>query len=409
MPEMRTQRTVAAHLQGVIVADSVHMQQVTTLTGDTVILARRIDFPGASAVIKGSYNIYIFPISTIAFALPPGANTTKPFLMIEVSGRQRPKIPVSAPEPDELGVCYLESEITASMPWPGSHLFDPGSNGRDGASGADGPDGNSGSCGTSANGDSGSAGGNGEDGARGADGADGEAGTNGNYVWASHNCQWGDMYIDVSGRDGGRGQDGGNGGRGGNGGNGGKGGDGADCSCSDGGAGNGGTGGRGGDAGKPGSGANGGNGGWAGDGGYVYVEIYDHCGECGVYANLQGGLGGDPGNGGQPGELGVPGSGGDGGAPGSNSNCSETSGHSGAAGAAGGGQSTATSGWAGSRGPDGNNGSQEIFESCETIPAPVVNAERPTPDNSVVCLPSRTAWSFEGRLHRTTPDTTRKR
>jgi len=62
MPELQEVRRGTNRLKGVEVADTLYLPEKVRLEGDTVILVRNLIFDGHEAVIRGPFNIYVYPI-----------------------------------------------------------------------------------------------------------------------------------------------------------------------------------------------------------------------------------------------------------------------------------------------------------------------------------------------------------
>ena len=386
MPEMREVRYLAKPLGGVELADTLYLPEKVQVTGDLVIVAKHLVFEGNDVLIKGNYNISIFPAENVTVM-----GDTLPRRVYEKDGKQRVmvEIPDVRPAPvggrnitiDTSGIGYkdwLESiggegklnKILKALYNPDKHVREaaflefeslrrgrkvgreeiglldvthdtsgqPGSMGDMGASGSvpDNanpfvqPKGSNGVCGgniNGLNGNDGAPGGDAGDAGGGNPGTDGTAGTGGSYFIPDNNS---DTWHFIShGGQGGQGGPGGFAFSGAPGGTGGEGGDGANCSCQQGGAGNGGKGGTGGQGGAAGAGGDGGKGGNGKNGGAITVSVPCPTKWTGSYdSNVNaGGKGpaGLPSNAGNPGSAGTPGAGG---AAASNSNCSSSAGQS---------------------------------------------------------------------------------
>jgi hypothetical protein len=371
MAESHAQRTFLRTISGVVIADTVHLSDRTTVTGDTVIIAKHLSFDRRTAAIRGPHNVYLYLLKSAGHKEPLDPERTLQ-LTIDVSGYGRnnpppPRVrrtddrgersgtidnmlPVNALESEEdTPSSRFDSATNVRLPrrlpqetiwadgWPGQD-GDNGTNGLNGNPGAQGSNGADGACHVNPNGASGVDGEGGSDGEKGGRGWNGSNGGNGGSVRFGWFSSWGDLYIFANGGDGGKGGRGGVGGSAGNGGSGGVGGNGADCSCEQGGSGNGGAGGKGGNRGKRGAGGDGGDGGNGGDGGAVNGWLFLDEGFGWVYAYVNGGRGGAGGEAGDAGVEGSPGSGGAGGFAGGNTNCSESQGTDGSQGQSGGGE-----------------------------------------------------------------------
>jgi hypothetical protein len=359
MPEMQAVRVGNKRLKGVQLADALYLPEQVEITGDTVILAKKVIFEGRHVVLKGNYSVAFLPIetegamgTTLETALRQqgineqgvrftnigysGASSLKNFvprllkedwsLTIDTSGKTREE--------------WLEEQKKAKQAsfqktaWQNKSQDTsggPGSTGAQGAIGATGPNGTpdpspggeNGVCGSpnGLDGFPGNSGGAGHTGAQGLPGGPGH-----DAVPQTNNITntTGDFYFFANGGEGGEGGKGGQGGFGGSGAKGGKGGDGADCPCNQGGAGNGGTGGPGGRGGKGGNGGKGGKGGPGGDGADITVTVPANF--VGSIAHSQWrGRGGPPGRSGDGGFPGISGAGGERGRAASTTQCSSSS------------------------------------------------------------------------------------
>lgn len=65
MSEMQETRYVAGPIQGVEMADILYMPEKVRVTGDLVILANHLVFEGTDVLIKGNYNVAIFPAEKV--------------------------------------------------------------------------------------------------------------------------------------------------------------------------------------------------------------------------------------------------------------------------------------------------------------------------------------------------------
>ena len=426
MPEMQEVRYLAKPLVGVELADTLYLPEKVQVTGDLVILAKHLVFEGNDVLIKGNYNISIFPAETASVM-----GDTLPRRFYKKDGKQgvMVEIPDVRPAPvggnitiDTSGIGYKDwleniggegklNKVLKALYHPDKQIREaallefeslrrgrkvgrgeiglldvthdtsgqPGSIGPDGASGSmpdnpnpfvqpKAPDGVCGGNIHGLNGNDGADGGDAGDAGGGGQGTDGAAGTGGNYFIPDNNS---DTWHFIS-----HGGQGGQGGPGGfvfpglQGGTGGEGGNGASCNCLQGGAGNGGKGGRGGRGGRAGAGGAGGKGGNGNNGGAITVSVPCPTKWSGSYdSNVNpGGKGpaGQPSNAGNPGQAGNPGAGG---SPGSNFNCSSSSGQSLGTGDAGTGGISASGGGPGQLGDSaGNPGS--FTPTVRTCPPP---------------------------------------
>ena len=57
MPDMHISRAVGNRMEGVQMADALYLPEKVKLTGDTIIIARKIVFEGHNAVLKGPPNV----------------------------------------------------------------------------------------------------------------------------------------------------------------------------------------------------------------------------------------------------------------------------------------------------------------------------------------------------------------
>jgi hypothetical protein len=366
MPEMQQGRVGGDKLSGVQLADTLYLPEKVELTGNAVIIARKLYFDGPNALIKGPFDIHLFVIEssgTVADSTGRGDG----LITIDTSGLGRDEwlnkknAEIAKLITSGKGKASVKLAHRRAKPMPTDTSGAPGADGLDGANastgsnGGDGGDGANGTCGAGnvngavgVNGNNGGTGGNGTSATGGAPGGHAgnittSTGSSGSYSFIAH------------GGKGGNGGTGGNGGFGGNGGQGGDGGDGANCLCNNGGAGNGGKGGNGGNGGTGGNGGNGGAGANGGNGGIINITIP---------TNFTGNVTTDAapgaaGSGGLPGTAGPPGSaggGGDGGDRPSFPNCSTSTpvdGASGSGGSAGSPGATGTPGGVGTGGTPG--------------------------------------------------------
>ncbi|HEV3040636.1 MAG TPA: hypothetical protein VHA33_22925 [Candidatus Angelobacter sp.] len=390
MPEMKQVRYERAPLQGAYIADTLYLPEKVQLTGHTVILVNNLVFEGRDIVIKGPYDVHIFPTqpvaalgTTLAQALRKkagimnvsfGSRPALPsFSLIRDLDQKEKRItintsirgvqpaasrlmPTSAPLPtiswsestplsmqDQDASGYTRAtgphEEVGTLTWA---LFGP-------------PTAANGVCpplaGTS-KGQDGSSGTKGGPGYPGGDGAPGQQGQpSGNIDFYVADGDMTQYTLIADGGDGGRGRDAGPGGNGGNGTDGGPGGNGVVCSCTNIGAG--GNGGRGGDAGSGGRGGRGGDGGDGGHGGSINVSLPS--GHPGVSTSNRGGIFGQGGNAGSGGDPGSPGAGGFPGTGGQSTSCNKSApdGQPGASGSAGNSGAPGLIGIDGSFGADG--------------------------------------------------------
>ena len=62
IPDMQVSRAVGDRIEDVQMADALYLPEKVKFTGDTIIIARKVVFEGHDAILKGSHNIYYFPI-----------------------------------------------------------------------------------------------------------------------------------------------------------------------------------------------------------------------------------------------------------------------------------------------------------------------------------------------------------
>lgn len=392
MPELQLMKQGDNKLKGVQLAHTLYLPDNVQLTGDTVILARRLVFLGRDVLIKGNYNIHIFTIdetqlvdnggikrdtgkfikvSSLPMSTLASLKSVEGHITIDVSGAGR----------DE----WLKKQHWQQIARGGGNLkqlhhpvsvpqqSQDGDNGSDGAAGSGGnagQDGNSGSngpngsCSGNINGSSGNSGATGTSAGNGGNGATGNDGQPGGNV--SFTAQIGQTYnVSANGGRGGNGGSGGNGGQGGNGGSGGRGGNGAACSpCTIGSpnTSSGGAGGDGGFGGFGGDGGDGGNGGHGGDGGTINITYPSNYNPNNISAEANAGSGGSAGTGGFGGNGGSAGSPGQGGNGDRGFACSG-SGNQGSNGNTASGGDSGDSGDNGQPGGNGNPGDVSITES----------------------------------------------
>ncbi|HMS08602.1 MAG TPA: collagen-like protein, partial [Pyrinomonadaceae bacterium] len=281
MPEMQTDRSLdTPYLNGVQIANDLSLPERLELTGDTVILARRVRFRGQSVSIRGPHNIHIFAIESFrtrdgggSITINTSGRGRKQWLDLQRQGQQAQR---SRNRSDRS--LFVKALYIAKPPLFDDQSGQPGADGADGLDGIAGLNGNNGetgangSCSGERNGSIGTNGTDGTDGSHGSNGFNGGDGENGgdisHYILEANDTT--QYSLITNGGDGGRGGNGGNGGYGGNGGRGGDGGKGASCSCEL--LGNGGNGGTGGAAGEGGDGGYGGDGGNGGNGGRIIIN-----------------------------------------------------------------------------------------------------------------------------------------
>ncbi len=342
MPEMHQARHETAPLSGAYMADTIYLPEKVQLSGPTVILTKYLVFEGNNPVIKGPYDLHVFPAQPItalgttlaqalhkkpglvnaslrgrlilpSFARMQDLRQGSKHITFDTSGPE----PQAAKKPGQKSVANLRSASWNSLvPVLLQNQNTSGDTGPTGTPGISPPQSASGlspikapngSCAASFNGEGGFPGGDGAPGQSG--GTGGPGGPGGNAAAINANIADGDFnqysFI-ANGGSGGLGGTGGTGGMGGNGGRGGDGGDGVACGCQ---LGDGGDASHGGNGGLGGNGANGGVGGTGGSGGTITVSL--PAGSPGaITSNFggPGGRGGDAGTGGIGGNAGPAGS-----------------------------------------------------------------------------------------------------
>ncbi len=397
MPQMSRVRQMSNRLSGAQLADTLYLPEKIELTGDTIIVARRLIFEGRQVLIKGPHNIYVYLIepdevsvvnkASLTRKRNPGfvnAGLTAPTVQeskedisitIDVSAlsykewleqQERARVAGTTRE-GQLGKAgYYRAHGYLQTPQNGSH----GAPGNHGAPATDGTQANpfqgikgpNGVCGTTTtvNGGTGQHGGHGGDAGDGNNGQAGQAGGGGGTIYYTTGST-GVYTFQARGGDGGRGGDGSPGGIGAPGGSGGPGGDGKDCPCIQGGAGTGGTGGNAGFGGDGGDGGDGGPGGVNGAGGAVNVTKPYGSNPTLIFLN-QGGSGGQGGAG-------------------------QSTGFGGAAGNAGGGGSGVTGSFGCGNGNTGGTGSSAGPGSAGDITGVAGTSQPPGANGSVtVCM-----------------------
>ncbi|MFN2454942.1 MAG: hypothetical protein ABR577_12045 [Pyrinomonadaceae bacterium] len=352
MPEMQTARQIGNQLKGVHIADTIYLPEKVELVEDTIIIANKIVFEGNNAVIKGSHNIYLYPVEEKGFL-----GTTLSLAMkeqqVRIAKAKYSHLSLKsrfAPHLIKGGHLTINTDGQGYVEWlekqkqkklhhtrfrrasfqgqnADGTAGNPGSQGTIGPTGTAGTpnpaeSGLMGNCTGSINGQDGTAGmdgGTGEVGGKGSDGYPGGPARNITDTITSN----GTYTYSAKGGMGGNGGKGGQGGYGGNGADGGNGGDGASCGCPQGG-GNGGDAGYNGQGGKGGQGGQGGQGGDGGAGGDINVTYSENLTPTIIHSENGGpaGLRGNGGDGGFPGASGSPGRRG---AAGTNIYCSSAS------------------------------------------------------------------------------------
>ena len=339
MPEMARVRRAATMLKGVQLADTLYLPEKIILTGDTVILAKRLVFEGPNVLIKGTHNIYVFPIESeelVGYG-PASSRTstqqpTPPVsVTIDVNGfgraewleRQQMLQAMNnsrkghhASKINRFALALWQTQTANGNPNPGSTgaTGDPATNGTQ-ANPLVGNTGAAGVCGTTTtvNGGTGQAGGAGGSAGSGNTGQQGGNGGDAGAIYYTITNTSISYWFQAHGGGGGTGGQGSPGGIAAPGGDGGPGGEGKDCPCNQGGAGNGGPGGPAGHGGNGGSGGDGGPGGLAGKGGSVNLTVpYGFSNFVIDVAGGAGGQGGQPGGSSAGGAAGTPGAGGHG-------------------------------------------------------------------------------------------------
>lgn len=381
MPELQEIRAGDDRLKGVEMAHTLYLPEKVELEGDTVILVRNLVFDGQEAVVRGPFNIYVYPIERAgllgtSFKTAP-RNTVPGFLKASLDvNRPLPliqggKITIDTHGPGRAEWLQTGQVIATSKPqllnalsrqtWTNENGLwgadgGPGGQGLPGADAGTASDGANGTCGSGStvNGGNGEIGNTGRVGqAPPSGGKDGVDGKNGGGITFDIPDGPPPTYRFLSdGGDGGNGGPGGQGGVGGRGGTGGKGADGASCACDQGGSGSGGSGAQGGNGGQGGRGGSGGTGGRGGNGGNITVRYPSAYGTGYFSSSSHGGRGGVGAAGGPGGQGGSGGPGGNSGFNGQWTGC----GNQGPGGANGGPGNTGGNGPAGAVGSVGKAG-----------------------------------------------------
>lgn len=390
MPELQVVQQGDNKLKGAQLAHTLYLPENVQLTGDTVILARRVVFLGRNVVIKGPHDIHIFTIDEtqlvdnssykkdngrmvkVGFLPPSSLASLKPtqgHITIDTSGagrdewlkqRRLQQLARKTRRSKDLHhalPAFMQNEDGA----PGAD-GPAGANGEFGLNGNSGSNGPNGSCPNDIDGEWGSSGAEGAPGGHGGNGGSGGDGQNAGSI--SFTAQQGQSYtVSANGGAGGKGGAGGHGRDGGIGGSGGKGGDGASCSCQTSNqTSEGGRGGAAGNGGPGGNGGTGGTGGRGGNGGSIDIEKPPNFSGS-ISASASGGVGGSGGDPGQPGQGGSAGSPGAGGSGGRGTSCSFSTGSQGSTGATGDPGAAGSGGNSGQAGGNGTDGSINIPES----------------------------------------------
>lgn len=342
MPEMQVNRIhESGDLEGVEIANELSLPEQIRLTGDTIILAKRIRFRGQNVRIKGPYAVHFFAVDSLGTRDGGGTIT------IDTSGLGRREWLESRNLPQSLVQRQIEKPETifqktsyvVTDPFNQNQSGPPGAdgangqNGNHGSNGSAGSDGNNGSCKGNRNGSDGQNGSDGSSGYNGGPGRNGGNGGDGQPITITVTDMNATYNLITKGGDGGRGGYGGYGGNGGAGGRGGNGGNGASCNCND--LGMGGTGGNGGDGGAAGDGGDGGDGGNGGNGGQITVDYPQGYNLNQITYDVGGGQAGAAGQGGIGGQPGLQGAGGAGGSGGSVFSCTSNHGQNGTGGSPG--------------------------------------------------------------------------
>ena len=369
MPEMQAVRFEKKPLKGAQLAGTLYLPEYVELSGDTVILARRIVFEGNRVLIRGNYSLHMLPIDSagvLGVTLKEFKTERRKLLRAQGIQGSIDELPPNPPVKegghitvDLHGNGYKEwlerngGEAEVLKLYKRAQRGDkkamrividqhgePGGMGSIGSTGSPpappepliGAQGVPGVCGdvNSVNGGIGQEGGQGGDAGGAGKGGTGDPGNPGR-PFSTRISDTDTMTYDIR-TYGGRGGKGGPGGfahPGARGGQGGPGGPGAGCPCTQGGAGNGGQGGPAGIGGRGGKGGQGGKGGNGGDGKDINLDVPCNFDINRVTTDASPGGVGSGGDNSQGGVAGSPGTTGEGGNPGSNINCSSSSGRRG--------------------------------------------------------------------------------
>lgn len=375
MPQFQEVKNGGPGVKGVVMAHTLYLPAKVELVGDTVILVKHLIFEGVDVVIKGPFDVHVFPIDRVGSLADPNQRVNSARFVKTGLGTQ---IPLAV----DNGTITINTDGPGRTEWLKGRTISQKSKSimskvnliqgeqRNGAFGGDGSPGLPGAQGTTGgavgNGSNGVCGsnssvngGNGSPGSTGgagsapvAGGGNGGNGANGGSIsFDIPNNATGGYVFSANGGDGGYGGPGGQGGTGGTGGVGGSGGNGANCACDQGGSGSGGNGGTGGTGGQGGNGGAGGNGGKGGNGGAITVTHPVNFNPGNIQTSSNGGAGGANGSGGPGGQPGTGGSRGNGGLSGGASICSNQ-------------------GFGGSNGSDGSPGSYGGFGAVGNVGNP---------------------------------------
>jgi hypothetical protein len=408
MPEMQVDRRLGKELKGVQLADVLYLPERVDLTEDTVIIARKIVHEGKDVLIKGSHNIYIFPVDdwgvlgmTLEQAMNAANLDSRRTRFVRTNFRENKSQPRFIPHvlhdrqitinTDGQGYPeWLEKQKQKQKQMQGvsflktaHHGHPQGGQNTDGGPGAMGQPGSGVFAGQPGQPDPappgfdadciffGINGGTGETGRPGGtpvtagQGGMGVQGGDAGSIVTSIPSAYGIWIYSARGGQGGKGGPGGPGGQGGPGGKGGKGGTGAGCSCP---PGNGGPGGPGGFGGQGGQGGKGGTGGTGGSGANITLTVPRNFEGTRIHYENKGqaGLPGDQGTQGPPGSGG---SGGDPGTHGTNFACGTSLGSDGSAGLPQGNLGFGPLGDPGDPGQAGDHDGQytEIVGACKPL------------------------------------------